>query len=352
MNIYASFTPVRCDGVTGKLLLSEPTDKILPEIPKIQALHIQGEAIEGETLVVTEEIPREERQQYVWEKFVKEVKYCWARSSAPHNNESFEALRFQRSCLYNIRTEDIGHFLHCECTVIDVFGRLSLPMSVISPAVSPGEPKVQKLEIEGCGYHSDIFAIRGIYSGGKEGKSVIQWFRAMARSFELLPIEGEMGRMYEANVEDVGYRLVAVYTPIRDDGKEGTPVSASTDPIRVEPALAKEVAEKLEQGSFKFEALLNRDPFSPTKVNQGLGQFEKRLIEINKKRIKAIKPGSKAFLGSDIRCSLPFHVEADKRNRHLLKIVMDDGCIQLMVSSRYMRDLIVLVMKGLNSQSN
>lgn len=39
--------------------------------------------------------------------------------------------------------------------------------------------------------------------------------------------------MYEANVDDVGYRLVVVYTPIREDGVEGHPVSASTEPIAV-----------------------------------------------------------------------------------------------------------------------
>lgn len=39
--------------------------------------------------------------------------------------------------------------------------------------------------------------------------------------------------MYEANVDDVGYRLVAVYTPIREDGVEGVPTSASTEPIQV-----------------------------------------------------------------------------------------------------------------------
>lgn len=39
--------------------------------------------------------------------------------------------------------------------------------------------------------------------------------------------------MYEANVDDVGYRLVAVYTPIREDGVEGQPISASTEPITV-----------------------------------------------------------------------------------------------------------------------
>lgn len=39
--------------------------------------------------------------------------------------------------------------------------------------------------------------------------------------------------MYEANVDDVGYRLVAIYTPVREDGIEGQPVSASTEPIAV-----------------------------------------------------------------------------------------------------------------------
>ena len=46
-------------------------------------------------------------------------------------------------------------------------------------------------------------------------------------------LAGEVGRMYEANVDDIGCRLVAVYTPVRDDGVGGAPVSASTDPIAV-----------------------------------------------------------------------------------------------------------------------
>lgn len=46
-------------------------------------------------------------------------------------------------------------------------------------------------------------------------------------------IAGETGRMYEANVDDVGYRLVAIYTPVREDGVEGHPSSVSTEPIGV-----------------------------------------------------------------------------------------------------------------------
>lgn len=124
-------------------------------------------------------------------------------------------------------------------------------------------PKITKLEIEGQGYHTNAYSIHGIYFGGKEGRSRVQWFRAMAGSPDLIPIAGkipiwiwervrewqwevwhcgylfyvtytgEVGRTYEAHVDDVGYRLVAIYTAVREDGVEGAPVSASTEPIAV-----------------------------------------------------------------------------------------------------------------------
>ncbi|RWW17305.1 hypothetical protein BHE74_00010251 [Ensete ventricosum] len=134
--------------------------------------------------------------------------------------------------------------------------KLSEPSEIILPGMFvlccwnsffPCIPKIDKLEIEGRGYHTNLYAVRGIYSGGKEGKSRIQWLRSMVGTeafyltiqssivfvFQYSIITGETSRMYEANVDDVGYRLVAVYTPVREDGVEGQPVSASTDPISV-----------------------------------------------------------------------------------------------------------------------
>ena len=49
----------------------------------------------------------------------------------------------------------------------------------------------------------------------------------------MLSCIGEVGPTYQAHVDDVGYRLVAVYTPIREDDVEGAPVSASSEPIAV-----------------------------------------------------------------------------------------------------------------------
>lgn len=356
-SLVFGYTPVRQDGVAGKLLLSEPTNMILPEIPRVQKLVLTGKSVEGEVLTALEVMPKSEKQQHVWENFKKEVKYHWSRSSGPGTTDSFESLPSQRGCSYKVRTEDIGYTICCECIVVDVFERLSSPVTVVSAAIAPGMPKVTKLEIEGQGYHTNVYAVRGFYFGGKEGQSTIQWFRAMAGSPDLIPIAGEVGRMYEANVDDVGYRLVAVYTPIREDGVEGAPVSSSTEPIAVDPEIAKEVKQKMELGVVKFEALRDRDR-SPLKVpqQQGLGSLERRVLDVNRKRVKVMKPGSKtSFPSTEIRGTYtpPFHMEVFRNDQHRFKIVIDsDNEVDLMVQSRHLRDVIVLVIRGLAQRFN
>ncbi|KAL0442455.1 UNVERIFIED_CONTAM: microtubule-associated protein AIR9 [Sesamum latifolium] len=321
------YTPVRSDSVVGELRLSEPSDIILPELPRIEMLALTGKAVEGEVLTALEVIPKSENQQLVWGKYKKEVKYQWYISasnlldifkayavlammdfslnlftccnvmvqrffsSETENEKSFEPFPSQRSCSYKVRFEDIGRYLRCECIVTDVFGRSSEP--------------------------------------------------AYAETSSVLP--GETGRMYEANVDDVGYRLVAIYTPVRDDGVEGQPVSASTDPIAVEPDVHKEVKQKLDLGSVKFEV-------------PGMGSLERRILEVNRKRVKVVKPGSKtSFPTTEIRGSYapPFHVELFRNDQHRLRIVVDsENEVDLMVQTRHLRDVIVLVIRGLAQRFN
>ncbi|XAR72534.1 hypothetical protein NMG60_11019208 [Bertholletia excelsa] len=348
------YTPVRSDSVVGELKLSEPTDIILPELPKIEMLALTGKAVEGDVLTAVEVIPKSEAQQHVWTKYKKDVRYQWFCSSETENDMSFEPLPSQRTCSYKVRLEDIGHCLRCECIATDVFGRSSQPAYAETAPVVPGIPRIDKLEIEGRGFHTNLYAVRGIYSGGKEGKSRIQWLRSMVGSPDLISIPGETGRMYEANVDDVGYRLVAIYTPIREDGVEGQPVSASTDPIAVEPDILKEVKQKLDIGSVKFEALCDKDR-SPKKV-PGMGTLERRILEVNKKRIKVVKPGSKtSFPNTEIRGSYapPFHVELLRNDQHRLRIVVDsENEVDLLVQTRHLRDVIVLVVRGLAQRFN
>lgn len=354
--LYFGYLPIRLDGVVGELSLSEPSNVILPEVPKVQKLVLTGKAVEGEILTAVEVIPKSESQQIIWDKYKKDVKHQWLRSSESGAVETFEPLLLQRSCSYKVRLEDVGCCLRCECVVTDTFGRSAEPVSAVTGPVSPGMPKIDKLEIEGRGYHTNLYAVRGIYSGGKEGKSKIQWLRSMVGSPDLISIPGEIGRMYEANVDDVGYRLVAVYTPVREDGVEGIPVSTSTDQITVEPEVLKEVKQKLELGAVKFEALRDRDR-SPMKSQvQGLGSLERRILDVNRKRVKVVKPGSKtSFPNTEIRGSYapPFHVELFRNDQHRLKIVIDsENEVDLMVQTRHMRDVIVLVIRGLAQRFN
>ncbi|XP_059666134.1 187-kDa microtubule-associated protein AIR9 isoform X2 [Cornus florida] len=348
------YTPVRSDSVVGELRLSEPTDIILPELPKIEMVALTGKAVEGDVITAVEVIPKCETQQLVWGKYKKDVRYQWFCSSETGNTESFDLLPSQRSCSYKLRLEDIGRCLRCECIVNDVFGRSSEPAYAETAFILPGIPRIDKLEIEGRGFHTNLYAVRGIYGGGKEGKSRIQWLRSMVGSPDLISIPGETGRMYEANVDDVGYRLVAVYTPLREDGVEGQPVSASTEPIAVEPDVLKEVKQMLNLGSVKFEVLCDKDR-SPKKV-PGVGSLDRRILEINRKRIKVVKPGSKtSFPTTEIRGSYapPFHVEIFRNDQHRLKIVVDsENEVDLMVQTRHLRDVIVLVIRGLAQRFN
>ncbi|WOL15331.1 microtubule-associated protein [Canna indica] len=348
------YTPVRSDSVVGELKLSEPSDIILPEIPKIEMLSFKGKDVEGEILTAVEIIPSSVIQHHVWNKYKKEMKYQWFYSIGDGENQSFEPLPSQLSCSYKVRFEDIGRSLKCKCTVTDVFGRSSNTVSAQTSPISPGIPKIDKLEIEGRGYHTNLYAVRGIYSGGKEGKSRIQWLRSMVGSPDLISIPGETSRMYEANVDDVGYRLVVVYTPVREDGIEGRPVSASTDPISVEPDIYKEVKQKLELGSVKFEALCDKD--RSAKEAPVAGNLERRILEVNKKRVKVVKPGSKtSFPNTEVRGTYtpPFHVELYRNDQHRFKIVVDsENEVDLMVQTRHMRDIIVLVIRGFAQRFN
>ncbi|KAL8129516.1 hypothetical protein V2J09_018671 [Rumex salicifolius] len=338
------YTPVRSDSVVGELKLSEPTEVILPELPQIEFVALNGKAFEGEVLTAVEVIPECEIQQHVWGKY---------RSSEAGDIKSFEALPSQGSCSYRLRSEDIGHCLKCECIVSDVFGRSSEPACTETIQILPGVPRINKLEIEGRGFHTNLYAIKGTYSGGKEGKSRIQWLRSMVGSPDLISIPGETGRMYESNVDDVGYRLVAIYTPVREDGVEGVPVSASTEPITVEPDILAEVKQKLDLGSVKFEVLCDKEQSS--KKSLGLGCLERRILELNRKRVKVMKPGSKtSFASTDVRGTYapPFHVEISRNDQHRLKIVVDsDSEVEMMVHTRHLRDVIVLVLRGLAQRS-
>ena len=56
------------------------------------------------------------------------------------------------------------------------------------------------MEIEGRGFHTNLYAVRGVYSGGREGKSRIQWLRSMVGSPDLISIPGMFHQLLKLSV--------------------------------------------------------------------------------------------------------------------------------------------------------
>jgi hypothetical protein len=87
-----------------------------------------------------------------------------------------------------ISVNNILNFVYQEASFLSSSVSCFFPLIIICSSV--GIPKIDKLEIEGRGFHTNLYAVRGIYSGGKEGKSRIQWLRSMVGSPDLISIPG------------------------------------------------------------------------------------------------------------------------------------------------------------------
>ncbi|CAN6170895.1 unnamed protein product [Urochloa humidicola] len=87
-----------------------------------------------------------------------------------------------------------------------------------------------------------------------------------------------------------------------------------------------------------------------------MGHLERRVLEMNRKRIKVVKPGSKtSFPTTEVRGTYapPFHVELYRNDQHRVKIVVDsDNEADLMVQTRHMRDVVILTIRGLAQKFN
>ncbi|XP_052621230.1 heat shock 70 kDa protein 15-like [Lactuca sativa] len=104
------YAPVRSDSVVGELKLSEPTDVILLEITRIEMLAVTGTFVQK-------------------------------------------------------RTNPLSHYNH------NVLAHISCDLiTLVSWIFFSGIPKIEKLEIEEKAFHTNLYAVRCNYSGGKEGE--------------------------------------------------------------------------------------------------------------------------------------------------------------------------------------
>ena len=243
-------------------LMTTLVASLMADPPRNHGLTIVGSIEEGETVTATEVMEES------WQKFRKEVRFQWYR--VPGGTTGFDALAAARECSYLIGPEDVGGRLRCICTVVDIYGRTTPELQSTTPVVAPGQqwvrqrhvstghvsatsvweflsefqlcaptcagqPRVENVEVEGRGFHTSLYTVKGVYCGGREGRSRVQWLRLAPNKGEeeAVPIGGEEGRSYEANAEDVGCRLLVRYTPVREDGVEGQPQTATSPVIEI-----------------------------------------------------------------------------------------------------------------------
>ncbi|PHU25808.1 hypothetical protein BC332_04140 [Capsicum chinense] len=101
-------------------------------------------------------------------------------------------------------------------------------------------------------------------------------------------------------------------------------------------------------------ALCDKD--QSTKKVLGMGNLQRTVLEVNKKRVKVVKPGSKiSFPTTKVQGTYapPFHVELFRNDQHRLRIVVDsESEVDLLVQTRHLRDIVVLVIRGLAQRFN
>lgn len=328
------YLPKRSDGVVGTQVMSQPSEIVYPELPSRHAVNIEGTAAEGETIKAVDIIDEP------WKEYKRDVSFQWSRAGV--KNGEYEVLTLQRESQYIVTLEDVGCYLRCSCLISDIFDRKASQVECTTTKVAPGKPHVDDLSVDGRGFHTSLFTVKGTYGGGKEGKSEIQWFRMKGQ--ESVLISGETARTYEACADDVDCILMVQYTPVREDGIKGEPATASTPVVAMEPDVATEVENIVKLGSAKFE----------TQQPVAASALERRVVDVNRKRVKVVKPGSRtSFSSTEVKGSYdpPFRVDITRSEPFHLKIIMaKDHEVELGMNSRHQRDIVALAIRQLAKQ--
>ena len=150
----------------------------------------------------------------------------WLRSNSTNG---FSLIHDENGLSYTPGPQDVGLCLRAEVlSYLD--GQFNSIVFDITCPIEPAEPECTNLKLEGeCEEGRTLFCCAD-YMGGAEGVSRLSWVRLHGDGSE---VEAENGPFqYQCTPEDVDCRLRAVYTPIRDDGREGAPVMCESEVIK------------------------------------------------------------------------------------------------------------------------
>ncbi len=135
---------------------------------------------------------------------------------------------------------DVGRHLLFEFTPVSSDGEVGVPRTAVTPVIRPAHPVLLEPVVGGECVEAAVLTAGGMYVGGHEGASSIQWFVEAGKSKAGTPkfarIPNATGRTFTPAKVHIGRFVSVKYTPVRDDGTRGDMVSA-VSPRPIEAAL-------------------------------------------------------------------------------------------------------------------
>ncbi|CAJ1034431.1 Leucine Rich repeat (2 copies) [Leishmania utingensis] len=149
----------------------------------------------------------------------------WMRS-AP--NGSYDVIEDENTLTYTPKAADIDCCLRAEVLAY-VNGQFSFLYFDISTLTKPGLPQCPRLELTGVAMEGGLLTAEADYFGGIEGNSSLVWYRISPSGDEVAVDIVDPWAGYEVTRDDIGCRIRAEFTPVRNDWAAGEPKSATTN---------------------------------------------------------------------------------------------------------------------------
>lgn len=139
---------------------------------------------------------------------------------------------------YTVTLDDIGYKIGCRFTPIRADLNISgETVDTQTETVKSGEPTAEDVALEGSATEGYDLTVSYKYSGGREGDSIIRWFRVDSTTTHELQ-DFENNRSYNVSLDDIDCKIKCEITPVRYDGQEGIPQNVESEVVSgAEPSI-------------------------------------------------------------------------------------------------------------------
>uniref|UniRef100_A0A453BMY7 Ig-like domain-containing protein n=1 Tax=Aegilops tauschii subsp. strangulata TaxID=200361 RepID=A0A453BMY7_AEGTS len=159
--------PIRNDGIVGEPGVFMGNDRVTPGNPTVLSLELNGEAIEGTTMVAN--------RRY-WGGEEGDTVFRWVLTSS---DGTWNEIEGATSSSYSLKCDDIGFYVSVSCEPVRIDGvHGSLVTTEAIGPIIPGPPACRSLELAGSMLEGGRLTSHAEYTGGVKGNCIQQWFRS------------------------------------------------------------------------------------------------------------------------------------------------------------------------------